>query len=287
MGPAQDLTQNVCHRYGWSAVIEKNDYVYWTCTVTVGIHDQRRFVSNDASEDTIAGRKQGTAAASQAALDGLLEEIERQEAKPVKELTQVFTQHIDIYESNQKSWDHFWKHKQSIVGIDTEGNQISPPVLVQISTDDYTVIEVPRGGRISSHLSRLLSDESIIKVFCDNFGHKDKKSLGLADNIPADLTVGHIVELEDMAAKLLGPVKVARGLSRIVALAMPELNVHIRKPADAKGRFKNIGRFTWIEQGKAPRLKSMYDLSDEELRYAALDAWCTLQTYKRLREADS
>jgi len=29
----------------------------------------------------------------------------------------------------------------------------------------------------------------------------------------------------------------------------------------------------------------MYDLSTKELQYAALDAWCTLQAYKRMREA--
>jgi hypothetical protein len=286
MGPTQELAQKVCQRYGWSAVFDKDrdDGHYWTCTVTVGFNDKRRFISEDTSSlDSEAGRKQGTAAASQTALEGLKEEIEREEAKPVKELVQVFFEKIDIYESNQENWEYFWKHKPAMVGIDTEGNQISPPVLVQISTDEYTIIEVPQAGRLSKDLSRLLSDDSIVKVFCDNFSHKDKLSLGLTE-IPADLTVGHIVDLEAIAAKLLGPVKVARGLSRIVTLSMPELSVQIRKPK-AKGRMANVGRFCWIEQGKAPPLKSMYDLSTKELQYAALDAWCTLQAYKRMREA--
>jgi hypothetical protein len=51
------------------------------------------------------------------------------------------------------------------------------------------------------------------------------------------------------------------------------------------GRFKDVARFSMIEQGKAPPLKSIHDLKKKEQQYAALDAWCTLQAYKRLREA--
>lgn len=289
MGPTQELAQKVCERYGWSFVIEKQgDDGFWTCTVTVGLNNRRSFVSNDnrSPDDTIAGRKQGTAAASQAALDGLQQEIARQEAKPVKELGQVFSEPIDIYESNRKNWDYFWKHKPSVVGIDTEGNNISPPVIVQISTDDYTIIEVPNKV-ISRDLTRLLEDETIVKVFCDNYSHRDKKCLGMTEMIPADLTAGHIIDLEAVATKWLGSTKVARGLSRIVALCMPELDqVQIRKPAGT-GRLKSVGRFAWIEQGKAPPLKALRDLSEKEQHYAALDAWCTLQAYKRLCEAVS
>lgn len=285
VGPTQELAQNVCHRFGWSAVMEKNaEDLRWECTVTVGLNDTRRFRSDNTSNDSAARRKVGIAAASQVALDGLQEEIGTQDGKPVKTLSQVFSQPIDIYESNQKNWDYFWKHKPTAVGIDTEGNQSSPPVLVQISTDDYTIIEVPKEGRISRDLSRLLSDETVVKVFCDNYGHNDKFSLGLSQ-IPADLTVGHVVELESLASKLMGPVKVARGLARIVTLTMPELNVQVRKPLGNR-RLLSVGRFIQIEQGKLPPLKSIFDLSSEELQYAALDSWCTLKAYKRLREAD-
>lgn len=284
MGPTQELAQNVSQRYGWSTVIERNDG-FWTCTVTVGLNDQHRFVSSETCLDTTQERrKQGVAAASQAALDGLCEEIERHEAKPEKSLGEVFPQPINIYESNRETWDYFWKHQPAAVGIDTEGNQISPPVLVQISTDDYTIMEVPHNGRLSNDLSRLLSEDRIVKVFCDNYAHNDKRSLGLTD-IPVDLTVGPVVDLEDMAAQLLGPVKVARGLPRIVTLCLPELNVRIGKPST--GRLKNVGRFAWIEQGKAPPLKSIYDLSAKKRQYAALDAWCTLLAYKRMREAEA
>jgi hypothetical protein len=157
---------------------------------------------------------------------------------------------------------------------------------VQVSTDDYTIIEMPQAGTdISDDLSRLLLDESIVKVFCDNSTHKDKKSLGL-NSIPDDLTVGHIVDLEAMATKVLGPLSAHRGLLKIVMLTMPELNVRIIKLGPKK-RMNTVQRITLIDQGKTPPVESMDDLSNEELRYAALTAWCTLQAYKRMREADS
>lgn len=269
-------------RYGWSAEFSKDDDTgYWTCTVTVARNDRRRFVSNDKSPETIAGQKLGQMAASAVALEGLKSEIEKQERKPVKELAQVFPERIDVYESNEENWRYFWNHKPAIVGIDVEGNQLAPPVLVQIATDKYTIIEAPR-GKISTDLERLLRDESIVKVFCDNFGHKDKKCLGI-NKISEDLTDGHLVDLEAVTAKLLGPVSVARGLSRIVTLSMPELDVLIRKPK-SQGRFANVGRFALIEQGKAPPLNSVWDLSDKERQYAALDAWCTLYAYKRFQQ---
>jgi hypothetical protein len=284
MGPTQELAQNVCQRYGWSCLIApRREDGRWTCSVRVGAHDTRVFVSACTDPDTKEGRKQGVAAASAAALDGLKDVIESQESKPVKELSAVFTRPIDVYESNNENWDYFWKHKPAVVGIDVEGNQVSPPVLVQVSVDDYTILEAPRNGKISIHLTRLLRDEGVVKVFCDNFAHKDKLCLGIdREQIPSDLTRGHLVDLEAIAAQLLGPVKVARGLSRIVVLSMPELGAVIRKP-NSKGRFKNVGRFILIEQGKKPPLKSIHELTAKEVQYAALDSWCTLTAYKRFR----
>jgi hypothetical protein len=252
----------------------------------VALHDTRRvFVSDCREPDTTKqGRKQGVAAASAAALEGLKDVIESQESKPVKELGDVFPVPIDVYESTNENWDYFWKHKPAVVGIDVEGNQMYPPVLVQISVDDYTILEAPRNGKMSLHLARLLRDEGVVKVFCDNFAHKDKLCLGI-EQIPSDLTVGHLVDLEAIASNLLGPVKAARGLARIVGLAMPELGVLIRKPK-TKGRFTNVGRFILIEQGKKPPLKSIYELTTQEVQYAALDSWCTLTAYKRFSTAE-
>lgn len=285
-GATQELSQKVGQRYGWSIVFDTNDDGYWYVDVVVGLHDKRHFVSQDCSPPTKDGIKQGKAAAATVALDGLRTLIEHQEAKPAMELSQVFTTEIPIYESNDETWKRFWNDPPTVVGVDTEGNQISPPVLAQIATENYVILEIPRQGKLSDNLLRLLADESIVKVFCDNFSHHDKKSLGLLP-IPENLTCGPIVDLESMAQIALGPSTVARGLSRIVSLVMPELNVRVEKPArkNAKARFVNIGRYTLIEQGKAAPLRSIAELSKKEQRYAALDAWCTLQAFGRLQEA--
>lgn len=290
--PTQELAQKVCQRYGWSARFEKEDY--WVCYITVALNDTRRFVSSDNTSpiDRATGAKEGTAAAAQAALDGLQEEVARQEAKPKRELTDVFPLgSFQIKGSSHRNWEQFvWSRKPSVVGIDTEGNQNHPPVLVQVATEETVLLEITsiNGNQLSADLQRLLADDTIVKVFCDNFAHHDKTSLGIHVDREKkdDFTKGSVVDLEAMTSALLGPVKVARGLSRIVTLVMPELNVLIQKQSAAKGgRFKDIGRFTLIEQGRLPPIKSLRDLSRKDQQYAALDAWATLQAYKRVQSS--
>lgn len=359
----QALSQKICQKYGWSARFEKDghqqsdgsdDEHVWFCFVTVGINDERQFTTSPSTfKNTVEGNKKGMAAAAQVAVDGLREEVARQEAKPKRELSEVFPMptHTHNKNNNQKhnknqsqeitsndnttaqqpstpplfairgssppNWNKYiWSNKPKIVGIDTEGNQSSsrPPVLVQIATDDLVLLEIPAmvgtPPRLSDDLQRLLADDDIVKVFCDNFAHHDKRSLGLLPGLPEnkqkdkqeykkqknsstsddkgpeslDFSQGTIIDLEALSANIVGPVKVARGLSRIVALSMPELNVLIGKPPPSKkgGRFKSIGRFTLIEQGKAPPLTSLRDVSRKDQHYAAVDAWATLQAYKRL-----
>jgi hypothetical protein len=325
--PTQDLNQKVLQRYGWSARFEKepldnnnnsnsnsNDVnkrnrSYWVAYMTVGLNDDRKFVSNDheSPADTVDGKKNGIASASRAALEGLKEEIARQEAKPKTELTQVFPLYPAVKEgdtrqkplflikgSSQRNWDQFiWDHKPAVVGIDTEGNQRSPPILVQIATEECVLLEITSmlDNQLSENLKRLLADNTIIKVFCDNFAHHDKKSLGIHqhhqdDTHETDYSVGPILDLEALASSALGPTKVPRGLSRIVTLVMPELNVIIGKPPPSQGqRFKDVGRFALLEQGKAPPLTSFRDLSHKDKFYAAMDAWATLLAYKRIKLA--
>ena len=286
MGAKQHLHQKVCQRYGWSVEFfldESNDR--WACRVTTGWNDRRTFWS----AVHCANQKEGKQAAACAALEGLRDEIAKQEAKPVMELIEVFPAPIAVYESNAETWSYFWQHPAAVVGIDTEGNNISPPVLVQISCDDYSILETPQRS-LSPDLSKLLADKSIVKVFCDNKSHRDKKCLRLP--VPNDLTVGDVVDLEAIADELLGDTTSPRGLSRIVTLAMPELHVRIGKARrkefygknGKKGRWHDIGRFILIEQGKAPPLRSVSDLSTQEQQYAALDAWCTLQAYNSLHQ---
>eukprot|EP00977_Amphora_coffeiformis_P008613 scaffold1953_cov176-Amphora_coffeaeformis.AAC.31 len=279
--PIQELRQKLCQRYGWSdpeILADANDASVFHCTVQVGVRDVRIFSG------------ESPAAAAQAALDGLRNLAEEQEGKLLQELHQVFPS-VPVYESNQENWQWFWNHKPPAVGIDTEGNQISPPVLVQISTPEYCILEVPRRGRLSLHLQRLLNDASIIKVFCDNFSHRDKLSLGIHLNNDGEsssilnMTSGPIVELEHLAALHLGKASTARGLARILTAAMGDdlAQVRLGKPPRSKNqRWKDIGRFALIEQGKAKSLRRVADLTAREQQYAALDAWCTLEAFSRL-----
>lgn len=283
-------------------VYSSDEHGYWRADIVVSWHEKKSFVTPDAYPE--GKEKEGKAAVSLLTLQGLALDIERMESLPAKELSQVFhsvmTSTLELLDSKDPStWCRFWNDAPTVVGIDTEGNNISPPVLVQISTRSYCILEAPeRKNGLSKDLLRLLHDATITKVFCDNFSHKDKKTLGLwppknENGAPpaADddmYTTPPIVDLENLLQKYLGPVKSARGLGKIVALTMPELQVRIEKPSKAnggmKGRFANIGRFALIEQGKARPLKGLQDLSLFEQQYAALDAWCTLAVYERLEQ---
>lgn len=273
--PTQRLYQKVLQKYGWSATFGQTEEGYWYVDVTVGYNDKRRFVASNERPNIT--RKDGIKAVSALALVGLDEEIRRQEAKPLVDLRQLFPQPILIKESNEESWSYFWKNKPKAVGIDTEGNQIAPPALLQIATDEYVIMEAPK-DHISTNVHLLLNDQSIVKIFCDNFSHSDKISLGIYFPRSHVYISGHIVDLESIAAQKFGPLPVARGLAKISTLATPELDVRIKKSKSS------IRRFVLIEQGKAPRLNSIWNLSQKELQYAALDAWATLQAYHRLVE---
>jgi hypothetical protein len=341
----QEFIQKVCQKYGWSAQFDVDTNGRWFVDVTVGLNDTRRYVAetvidgastvpqqqsqpetdpkgNDNTSPEDATKRQtklGIEAASRVALQGLTGLIEQEESKPQKELCQVFHHvKIPIYDSlDPETWDYFWNHKPSMVGIDTEGNQHSPPVLIQIALDDYSILEVPHQGQISSNLYQLLRDPSITKIFCDST-NRDKVSLGITSSpqkedsgvsggdqhttttsprssSKSSSTIGldlpsSIVDLELLAAQVLGPVKVARGVARIATLSMPELAVSIQKPKQGKGslqgRYSRINHYAMIEQGKAPPLKGLHELSRDEQRYAVLDAWVTLQAYKRLQQLE-
>jgi hypothetical protein len=279
MGPTQRFQQQVIQKYGWRGNFDTDDNGYWFVDVVVGLNCLRYHFQSTSKDP-----KKGKEVVSSLALKTLAGSIAIEEAKPVLQLNQVFKDQIRIYDSRDaETWPMFWKYKPKIVGIDAEGNQQSPPVLVQISTDEYTILEVPKRG-LSSNLERLLNDDGIIKVFCDNFSNRDKKCLGLHVPKESDFTKPPIIDLEVFFGSISGTVKVPRGLSKIVTMCMPELNVRIIKPPQTKSKMKNIGRFAMIEQGKAPPLHNLHELSKKEKQYAALDSWSTLQAYRRIQE---
>lgn len=265
----QTLNQSVCQKYGWGIIYGTDeDTGNWVVDVFYAIGKCNRYTASIPGVE-----KKGKAAVSEIALLGLKEIIEEEEARQTIALNEIFPDPITIYDSHSENcWERFWNDPPACVGVDAEGNQISPPVLVQISTEDYTILEVPLNGSLSDDLKRLLRTDSITKVFCDNFSNRDKKCLGLSidfercnnekDKKCTDRTTDAkfgdsyfkkppIVDIEILALDLLGPVKVPRGLSKLISLCMPELNVRIEKPGkSSKQRHKNVGKFALIEQGK-------------------------------------
>jgi hypothetical protein len=313
MGKAtQELQQKVCQKYGWSYHYDKDTSGHWYVEVVVGmnIDDKYRFTSpNDSSVNNLEDKlgvvltkkqkdqhvKAEKELVSEMALQGLAEHIVHEETKKCCQLSEVFPNPIQIYDSKHNHsaiWERFWKNPPKVVGIDTEGNQTSPPVLVQISTLEYTILEAPpRNKSLSSNLIRLLRDNNITKVFCDNFSHADKIALGMDiptsnHHLSEEYTKPPIIDLEVLSAKLFGVTKVARGLAKIVSMTtIPELsNVRIVKPRSTNQRYKNIGRFALIEQGKARPLRGVGDLNEREQQYCALDSWCTLKAYLSIME---
>ncbi len=264
----QTLNQSVCQKYGWGIEYGSDkDNGNWIVDVFYAMGKCIRYTAPIPS-----GEKWGKAVVSEIALQGLQEVILEEESKQTIALGKIFPDPITVYDSHSKTcWDRFWKDPPSAVGIDAEGNQISPPVLVQISTETYTILEVPLNGTLSDNLKRLLTTDSITKVFCDNFSNRDKKCLGLdigsedgkkeennkstnantnARRDSPSFTKPPIVDIEILALELLGPAKVPRGLSKLISLCMPELNIRIEKPKTSSQRKKNIGKFALIEQGK-------------------------------------
>lgn len=286
--PSQELEQAVCQKYGWSIEYTYSDGGTWLVEIRTSLSNGSRVFSSQ----TRSGKKEGKQEVSAIALQGLQEDILREESKPVRELVQIFPDPIRIFDSSSSEvWDRFWNETPKAVGIDVEGNQISPPVLIQVSTNDFTIIEVPSKNGLSPNLKKLLEDDTIVKAFCDNFSHRDKKSLGLLSSTTNyNFWEPPIVDLEQVIANIMGRSKVPRGLSKIISLCMPELNARIGKPKTSgyktTGRFRRIGRFAMIEQGKAKSLQSLADLSSAEQQYAALDSWCTLQAYQRLQDTE-
>lgn len=281
----------ICQKFGWSARYFKSSddtdaarNGCWAVEVSMGLGQQKTFISDDRSNDSIKCRKQGKKAAALVALEGLKEDIQREMEKPevhgLPEAVREIFAGTRIVQSSPAVWRDFWMNPPDAVGVDTEGNLLTPPVLVQIAKDDQVILEMPNANGLSEDLKRLLGDSTIIKVLCDSPSRKDAISLGLLaqDN---DKKGNDLVDLEDLAASRMGQVSVPRGLSNLLTLTMPELGVRIAKET-AADRLNNVRTFTAIEQKYRPRLSGFLDLTPRERQYAAVDAWCTLQIWRRL-----
>jgi hypothetical protein len=189
-------------------------------------------------------------------------------------------------ESSDEMWHDFWKNPPNAVGVDTEGNTLSPPVLVQVATDHFVILEAPNAvSGLSRNLKRLFADDSILKVFCDCRSQRYMTSLGL--RVPVCMESDHVVDVEVLAEeRIWARVAVPRGLSKLLSLTMPELGVRIAKESGAR-RLVDIGIYADIEQGRRPPLRGVCENSPRTSNgdAAALDAWvhvAGLETTQRM-----
>jgi hypothetical protein len=258
----------------------------WSATVQLGLRDKRFFTTNCHDPNVAVGRT----AVSEVIMAELASDIEFIESLPMVEFHDAFMQPLEVHSGTFNNWDYFWNHPPECVGIDVEGHPVNfkyqVPVLVQIATMDYVIVDIPRNGRLSDNLLRLLRDDSIVKVVCDSPNHADKRSLGILapdhpirSIEPTEFATGTLIDLEAYASIHLGPL-IGRGLARILTLSMPELQARFFKPPGKE----SCARFYNIQQGKAPPIQRLGDLTVEEQQYAARDAWCALYAYLRLRE---
>ena len=307
--PKQQLDQGICQQFGWSRRYFQDEATNrWAVEVRTGLGAEglHRFTS-DCDQAGKEGAKRGEAAAAALAVSGLDPIVQRHMAKPAVSMDAAFGAQFDAAarvvepQSGDGGWGVFWQQNPRVVGIDVEGNSSMPPVLVQVATRSLVVLEAPRGGGrggragsggdsadpvagLSPDLRRLLDDRSILKVMCEGSSGSDKRSLGLSGaEARAD-----IVDLEDLATELAGPVAVQRGLARILGLALPRLPVRVAKERrdarwkGSKDAASPVMFFVAIEQGWRAPLGGVREVPPAVKRYAALDAWCTLVAWEGL-----
>ena len=283
--PKQELEQGICGQHGWSSRYFQDGASRWCVEVRWGAGQREGgiFVSDDVSDaGSKAGVKKGHAAAATVAIAGLRDIVDAANSKPTQTIEEAYGAHFDStcsVMSGPEGWAQFWKMNPTYVAIDVEGNQVTPPVLVQVCVHtvhggSLCLLETPNIHGLSDDMIRLLRDPRIAKIFCDGTSGADRRSLGIdaSDNY---------ADLEDITSSLMGATGVQRGLARILNLAWPHQAVRVTK--DQKDK-KSVFFFAAIEQGKKPRLKGLDEIPDRIRRYAAMDAWCTMMGYLGLRQ---
>jgi hypothetical protein len=179
--PKQALEQGVCGQHGWSSrYFQDPDTSRWCVEVRWGVGSSQRqvFVSDDESDAASKpGIKKGHAAAATVALEGLTEISRAANVKPSRTIDETFGPRFDATcrvlgggHGFENGWDALWACAPSVVAVDVEGNQRTPPVLVQVcarvGADTLCVLETPSVAEgLSENLRRLLDDDAIVKVF--------------------------------------------------------------------------------------------------------------------------
>ena len=284
--PKQELEQGICGQHGWSSRYFQDGASRWCVEVRWGAGQREGgiFVSDDVSDaGSKAGVKKGHAAAATVAIAGLRDIVDAANSKPTQTIEEAYGAHFDStcsVMSGPEGWAKLWEMNPTYVAIDVEGNQVTPPVLVQVCVSTVNggslcLLETPNIEGLSDDMIRLLRDDRIVKIICDGTSGADRRSLGI------DVDLDNQVDLEDITSSLMGATGVQRGLARILNLAWPHQPVRVTK--DPKDK-KSVFFFAAIEQGKKPRLKGLDEIPDRIRRYAAMDAWCTWMAYLKLRQ---
>ena len=230
--PKQELEQGICGQHGWSTHYYQNGTMKWCVEVKwgAGPREGRVFVSDDEFYDlSKAGVKKGHAAAATVAIAGLRDIVDAANSKPTQTIEEAYGAHFDsmcVVMSGPEGWAKLWEMNPTYVAIDVEGNQVTPPVLVQVCVStvqgEFCLLEIPNSHGLSDDMRRLLHDQRITKIFCDGTSGADRRSLGIeAHHNHADL--------EDITAYLMGATGVQRGLARILNLAWPQKAVRVTK----------------------------------------------------------
>ena len=283
--PKQELEQGICGQHGWSSRYFQDGASRWCVEVRWGAGQREGgiFVSDDVSDaGSKAGVKKGHAAAATVAIAGLRDIVDAANSKPTQTIEEAYGAHFDStcsVMSGPEGWAQFWKMNPTYVAIDVEGNQVTPPVLVQVCVStvhggSLCLLEIPNIEGLSDDMIRLLRDKRITKIICDGTSGADRRSLGIdaSDNY---------ADLEDITSSLMGATGVQRGLARILNLAWPQNVVRVTKDQRDKS---SVFFFAAIEQGKKPRLKGLDEIPGRIRRYAAMDAWCTMKAYLGLKQ---
>jgi len=283
--PKQELEQGICGQHGWSSRYFQDGASRWCVEVRWGAGQREGgiFVSDDVSDaGSKAGVKKGHAAAATVAIAGLRDIVDAANSKPTQTIEEAYGAHFDstcFVMSGPEGWAQFWKMNPTYVAIDVEGNQVTPPVLVQVCVStvhggSLCLLEIPNIEGLSDDMIRMLRDKRITKIICDGTSGADRRSLGIdaSDNY---------ADLEDITSSLMGVTGVQRGLARILNLAWPQNVVRVTKDQRDKS---SVFFFAAIEQGKKPRLKGLDEIPGRIRRYAAMDAWCTMKAYLGLKQ---
>ena len=79
--------------------------------------------------------KKGHAAAATVAIAGLRDIVDAANSKPTQTIEEAYGAHFDStcsVMSGPEGWAKLWEMNPTYVAIDVEGNQVTPPVLVQV-----------------------------------------------------------------------------------------------------------------------------------------------------------